>query len=60
MPPKPKINRQMILDAAFEIVREQGHEMVNARTIAEKLKCSTQPVMYHFKTMEEIRKEKKP
>ena len=57
MPPKPKINKQMILDAAFEIVREQGHEMMNARTIAEKLGCSTQPVMYNFKTVEEIREE---
>ena len=47
----------MILDASFEIVREQGHEMINARTIAEKLGCSTQPVMYNFKTIEEIREE---
>ena len=58
MPPKPRINKQMILDASFEIVREQGHEMINARTIAEKLGCSTQPVMYHFKTIGEIREEK--
>lgn len=57
MPPKPKINKQMILDASFEIVREQGHEMLNARTIAEKLGCSTQPVMYNFKTIQEIREE---
>lgn len=57
MPPKPKINKQMILDASFEIVREQGHELINARTIAEKLGCSTQPVMYNFKTIEEIREE---
>lgn len=57
MPPKPKINKQMILDASFQIVREQGHEMIGARTIAEKLGCSTQPVMYHFRTIEEIRKE---
>ncbi len=57
MPPKPKINKQMILDASFEIIREQGHEMISARTIAEKLGCSTQPVMYHFKTIEEIREE---
>ena len=55
MPPKPKINRQMILDASLEIIREQGHEMISARTIAEKLGCSTQPVMYHFRTIEEIR-----
>lgn len=47
----------MILDASLEIVREQGHEMINARTIAEKLGCSTQPVMYNFKTIEEIREE---
>ena len=57
MPPKPKINKQMILDASLEIVREQGHEMINARTIAEKLGCSTQPVMYNFKTIEGIREE---
>lgn len=57
MPPKPKINKQMILDASLEIVRKQGHEMINARTIAEKLGCSTQPVMYNFKTIEEIREE---
>lgn len=57
MPPKPKINKQMILAASFEIVRERGHEMINARTISERLKCSTQPVMYNFKTIEEIRKE---
>ena len=57
MPPKPKISKQMILDASFEIVREQGHEMINARTIAEKLQCSTQPVLYNFKTIEEIREE---
>ena len=57
MPPKPKINKQMILDASFAIVREQGHEMLGARTIAEKLGCSTQPVMYNFRTIEEIREE---
>lgn len=47
----------MIIDAAFEIIRTQGHEQMNARTIARKLNCSTQPVMYHFKTVEEIRTE---
>ena len=55
MPPKAKINKEMILDAAVAIVREQGHEMINARTIAERLGCSTQPVLYHFKTIDEIR-----
>ena len=57
MPPKAKINKEMILDAAVAIVREQGHEMINARTIAERLGCSTQPVLYYFKTIDEIREE---
>ena len=57
MPPKPRVNREMILDAAYAIVREQGIEQINARTIAQRLGCSTQPVLYHFGTMEEIRRE---
>lgn len=57
MPPKAKINRQKIIDAAFQVIRIQGHEHLNARTIAQELHCSTQPVMYYFKTVEEIRLE---
>ena len=56
MPPKAKITKEMVIDAAFEIARETGAENINARTVAEKLKCSTQPVMYHFATIEELKK----
>ncbi len=56
MPPKVKINEQMIVDAAFEIVRNDGIEKLTARTISEKLKCSTQPILYHFSTIEDIKK----
>ena len=55
MPPKAKITRDMIIDAAFEIIRSTGIETVNARTVSKKLNCSTQPVMYHFKTIEELK-----
>lgn len=55
MPPKAKITKDMILDAAFEIVRKQGAETVNARTVSQRLGCSTQPVMYHFRTIEELK-----
>ena len=55
MPPKTKITRDMIIDAAFEIIREKGHEQLNARVIADHLHCSTQPVLYSFKTVDEIR-----
>ena len=56
MPPKVKITKEMIIDAAFEIARSEGAENINARTVSKKLGCSTQPVMYHFKTIEELKK----
>ncbi|MDE6387261.1 MAG: TetR/AcrR family transcriptional regulator [Lachnospiraceae bacterium] len=56
MPPKAKITKDMIIDAAFEIARTEGAENINARTVAYKLGCSTQPVMYHFATIEDMKK----
>lgn len=56
MPPKAKITKDMIIDAAFEIARNNGADSINARTVAQKLNCSTQPVMYCFKTIEELKK----
>lgn len=55
MPPKVKVTKQMVADASFEVVRANGHENLNARAIAEYLGCSTQPVLYSFKTVDEIR-----
>lgn len=56
MPPKAKITKEMVIDAAFEVAREAGGEIINARTVAKKLNCSTQPVMYHFATIEDLKK----
>lgn len=56
MPPRAKITKDMVVDAAFEVVRESGVESINARTVAKKLNCSTQPVMYHFATIGELKK----
>ena len=55
MPPRAKITKEMVIDAAFEVAREAGAENINARTVAKKLNCSTQPVMYHFATIEELK-----
>ncbi len=54
--PKAKISREMVVDAAFEVTRAVGIENVNARTVSEKLRCSTQPVMYYFSTIEELKR----
>ena len=56
MPTKPKITKEMVINAAFEVAREAGGENINARTVAKKLNCSTHPVMYHFMTIEELKK----
>ncbi len=56
MPPKAKITKEMVIDAAFEVTRAEGAENVNARTVAKKLGCSTQPVMYHFSKIEDMKK----
>ena len=55
MAPKVKITREDIIRAAIEIVRRQGADAVNARTVATALSCSTQPVFSNFPTMEELR-----
>lgn len=56
MPPKAKITKDMVIDAAFDIVRTEGAEQINARTVSKKLGCSTQPVMYHFAKIEDIKR----
>ena len=56
MPAKAKVTKEMIVDAAFAVARETGVENINARTVSERLHCSTQPVMYHFATIEELKR----
>ena len=55
MPPKPKITKDMIVDAAVAVVRQDGMQAINARNVARRLGCSTQPIMYQFATMEGLR-----
>lgn len=56
MAPKPRVTRDMIVEAAVEVVREAGAEAVNVRAVARKLNCSTQPVMYQFASMEDLKR----
>ncbi|MBR4069074.1 MAG: WHG domain-containing protein [Clostridia bacterium] len=56
MPPKVRITQEMIVEAGFAIVREEGAHALNARTVAQRLGCSTQPVLYQFATVDDMRK----
>ena len=55
MPPKVKVSKEDIINAAVDIVRNNGAQAINARTIASTLNCSTQPVFSNFATMDELR-----
>ena len=56
MPPKARITAEMIVDATVEVVRQSGFESINARTVSQQLHCSTQPVMYHFSTIDSLKR----
>lgn len=57
MSTKIKISKDMILDAAFEIVREDGIDSLSNRELASKLKCSIRPIYYQFENVSELEKE---
>lgn len=54
MPPKIKITKKEIVDAALSLVRKDGAEALCARSVAAALGCSTQPLFSNFSTMEEL------
>ena len=55
MPPKARITKEMIIEAGLSIVRKEGADALNVRRVAAELDCSTQPVMYHYKTVEKLK-----
>ena len=50
-----RITKEAIIEVAVELIRTEGHERLNVRALAERLGCSTQPILYHFASMEEVR-----
>ena len=56
MPPRIRITQDIIIDAAIDVARQSGFESINARTVSERLRCSTQPVMYHFSTIDNLKR----
>lgn len=57
MPPKPKYTREEIIDAAFELVRENGIESLAARELGKRMGTSSSPIFTAFKNMEELQQE---
>ena len=56
MPPRQTITKDVIAQAAFNLVRNKGIAALSARSIATSLSCSTQPVYSCFNTMKDLEK----
>lgn len=52
-----KVSKETMLNAACEILSEEGYSAVNIKTIAAKVGCSTQPISWQFGNMMGLRKE---
>lgn len=57
MPPIPKYKKEEITSVAFELVRENGYDMLTARDLAKKLNTSTRPIFTAFENMDELKKQ---
>ena len=54
---KSNLSREQISYTAFEILRTEGYDALNARYLAQKLGVSTMPLFHYFESMDEIKSE---
>ena len=57
MPPKERVSKVMVLDAAYDMTRECGFENVTARKLAERLGSSTQPIFRAYENMDMLKED---
>lgn len=57
MPPTVRFTRDAVLNAACQLMRREGMEVLNARAIAKELGGSTQPIFRLFTNMEDLHRE---
>ena len=55
VPKKPTTTKEAMIEGAFQLVREKGHEFLTVRNLAAFLGCSTQPVMYQFPNLDALK-----
>ena len=54
-----RITRETILQSAFTLLCKEGYEALNARSLARKMGCSTQPIYAAFGRMDALKKSLK-
>ena len=55
MPAVRKVSKEQIIDAAVEVLRDDGFSAINARSVAKELGCSTQPIYLSFQNMDDLK-----
>lgn len=53
---KVQISKEMILQAALEMLIRKGYSAINIKMLSKEIGCSTQPLVWHFENMEGLRK----
>ena len=54
---KTQISKEVILEAAFQMLIRDGYASINITSLAKEIGCSTQPIAWHFGNMEGLRAE---
>jgi AcrR family transcriptional regulator len=54
MPPKARYTREEISEAAYEMVRKYGKDLLTARSLAATLETSTAPIFTAFSSIDEV------
>ena len=57
MPKSTTITKEIIIKTAFEIARKEGFAVLSARNIAKQIGCSTQPIYWSYKNMDDLKAE---
>ena len=57
MPARRKIQKEDFIQESVSIVAKEGINALNARKIAKKLGCSTQPLFYIYENMDDLKKD---
>lgn len=52
---KVQISKDIILQAALDMLIRDGFSSINVKTLAKEIGCSTQPIVWHFDNMEGLR-----
>ena len=54
MPPKVKVTKEELIDAAFQIAADEGIDAVTVRKVARRIGCSVAPIYVNFETSEDL------